>query len=1099
MALENRNSALFKRAEQLRRWQESDTNREDTTLKDNNRRIMFSDACVFLAACAAGEKDEVKRLLVKGVDIDTTDVDGLTALHQACIGDNLDMVEFLVQHGADVNRGDNEGWTPLHATSSCGFLSISKYLIDQGADVAAVNNDGELPIDICETDEVGDMLQREIDLRGIDCDASRTEEENLLLSDAHQWLSAGQIMEQPHPKTGATGLHVAAAKGYIKAMHLLLKCGADINAQDYDGWTPLHAAGHWAQREACELLAESLCNMDIKNFVGQTAFDVADAEVLTVLEQLKSKQAMLQRERPEIEQILTRRPLPPLRHRTSVTRLSGPDKANQAARDASEERERLQGARIEEDERAHLADGDAVELRNKTNQQRRAAPAGQPPPPAPGFTPRPPDGAETDQAQAQSWRRPAAAQRLSAPDDSRNNKREEPSSRLTEPAEVRRTQSAPAPPSPAALPSEQTVSATIIQSPPSSPVTPGAPAVRSGASSDVDGPRREPAAPALAPAGEPAPATAPAQGKVLVDQQPAPPASTGSRLSPATIFKNIFKSFVPPVRDEESETQRKAHAKRVRETRRSTQGVTLEELKSAEQYVKNQQQQQKTTTTPASAPAPPPPPPSAREEPAGRDEPMERRPSWRLRLDEGDKNKFSLEEVRGGGDATRDNANATVTLPLRRKSNSADTAPGPGAAPLDDKDEDKENDSRTAVATQAAIQRRRKPKRRSTGVVQFDVEENERKGGRDGDGSDSGTLVGGSRRGALAVFGMPLNSGLRRLNGSYGGAVALSQSAASCISPRLAYSSSPSFSGAAGSGGGGGSGAAAHLYQSVAGYSAPPAHGGYSSPSRGGYSSPSHGGYSSPSHGGYSSPSHGGYSSPSHGGYSSPSHGGYSSPSHGGSSTGHLSRPRSKLSYSGSLGRSTPRPRARSVHGGSPTTAGLNLSPALVPRAPAVRAGRSPSLSSSLGSLSGRSYSSGYGSTSALSNQSNANASECNSRTPSRANSVENGELDYKKLYEDAMVENDKLQQRLAEAQADSRDAKLNLDKTLQMSSSRVAAAESDKREKRALERKLSEMEEELKHLQTLKAENEKLKAENRALTRVVSKLTNAAGGAAHK
>jgi protein phosphatase 1 regulatory subunit 12A len=49
---------------------------------------------------------------------------------------------------------------------------------------------------------------------------------------------------------------------------------------------------------------------------------------------------------------------------------------------------------------------------------------------------------------------------------------------------------------------------------------------------------------------------------------------------------------VPPVRDEESETQRKAHAKRVRETRRSTQGVTLEEIKSAEQLVKKKQQQQ---------------------------------------------------------------------------------------------------------------------------------------------------------------------------------------------------------------------------------------------------------------------------------------------------------------------------------------------------------------------------------------------------------------------------------------------------------------------------------------------------------------------------
>lgn len=43
---------------------------------------------------------------------------------------------------------------------------------------------------------------------------------------------------------------------------------------------------------------------------------------------------------------------------------------------------------------------------------------------------------------------------------------------------------------------------------------------------------------------------------------------------------------MPPTRDEESETQRKAHAKRVRETRRSTQGVTLDEIKSAEELVK---------------------------------------------------------------------------------------------------------------------------------------------------------------------------------------------------------------------------------------------------------------------------------------------------------------------------------------------------------------------------------------------------------------------------------------------------------------------------------------------------------------------------------
>ncbi|KAL1130894.1 hypothetical protein AAG570_012135 [Ranatra chinensis] len=259
-------SAPFKRAEQLKRWEESETNRESSALDGKTRKIKFPPGCVFLAACASGDKEEVLRLLKKGADIDTTNVDGLSALHQACIDDNLDMVEFLVEHGADVNKGDNEGWTPLHATASCGFMSIAKYLIEHGANVAAVNNDGELPVDIAESDEMEDMLQQQIDDRGIDADDARNEEERLMLSDAKNWLING-VEEKLHPKTGATALHVAAAKGYIKVMDLLLQAGANVDMQDFDGWTPLHAAAHWGQREACEILVEHICDLDMKNCV----------------------------------------------------------------------------------------------------------------------------------------------------------------------------------------------------------------------------------------------------------------------------------------------------------------------------------------------------------------------------------------------------------------------------------------------------------------------------------------------------------------------------------------------------------------------------------------------------------------------------------------------------------------------------------------------------------------------------------------------------------------------------------------------------------------------------------------------------------------
>jgi protein phosphatase 1 regulatory subunit 12A len=95
MSLETRNSsALCKRAEQLKRWEESDTNRESVEPKNpSKRKIQFSSGCIFLAACVAGDKEEVERLLDDGADIDTSNVDGLTALHQV----NIERPFFLTR------------------------------------------------------------------------------------------------------------------------------------------------------------------------------------------------------------------------------------------------------------------------------------------------------------------------------------------------------------------------------------------------------------------------------------------------------------------------------------------------------------------------------------------------------------------------------------------------------------------------------------------------------------------------------------------------------------------------------------------------------------------------------------------------------------------------------------------------------------------------------------------------------------------------------------------------------------------------------------------------------------------------------------------
>lgn len=146
--------------------------------------------------------------------------------------------------------------------------------------------------------------------QGIDCDEAKRIEEKLMLEDAKRWLrSDASEADRPHPKTGATALHVAAAKGYAKVLSLLLAGRADVDKQDNDGWTPLMAAAHWGQKEACQMLVASLADMDTSNYAvsvkldklklkikkktffkmsqGQTALDVAQDDIVPLLEELK--------------------------------------------------------------------------------------------------------------------------------------------------------------------------------------------------------------------------------------------------------------------------------------------------------------------------------------------------------------------------------------------------------------------------------------------------------------------------------------------------------------------------------------------------------------------------------------------------------------------------------------------------------------------------------------------------------------------------------------------------------------------------------------------------------------------------------------------
>eukprot|EP00127_Corallochytrium_limacisporum_P003077 Clim_evm6s146 gene=Clim_evmTU6s146 len=93
---------------------------------------------------------------------------------------------------------------------------------------------------------------------------------------------------------GLTALHYAVTSGEIEAVEDLIKVGADVNATDHDGWTPLHVAASMEDEECFDilvLLVQSGANILCESYEeNQTPLDCAySREIETYLKQEMKK------------------------------------------------------------------------------------------------------------------------------------------------------------------------------------------------------------------------------------------------------------------------------------------------------------------------------------------------------------------------------------------------------------------------------------------------------------------------------------------------------------------------------------------------------------------------------------------------------------------------------------------------------------------------------------------------------------------------------------------------------------------------------------------------------------------------------------------
>ena len=70
-------------------------------------------------------------------------------------------------------------------------------------------------------------------------------------------------------------IHEAAEAGNIEAVKQYLAAGADVNAKDDNGWTPLHAAAREGHKEIAELFIANGADVNAKTVYGNTPLDLA--------------------------------------------------------------------------------------------------------------------------------------------------------------------------------------------------------------------------------------------------------------------------------------------------------------------------------------------------------------------------------------------------------------------------------------------------------------------------------------------------------------------------------------------------------------------------------------------------------------------------------------------------------------------------------------------------------------------------------------------------------------------------------------------------------------------------------------------------------
>lgn len=260
-------------------------------------------------ACAQGSVNAVQMLLVNKANPNVKDAKGLTPMLHAILHraeTSEDITRLLLEYKADANAATPTGFTPLMGAAQHNDTAVAELLLAHGANVNALQTNGAAALSIAvalgHTPMVELLLNNKADVKvGINARTSllayasmlaRADILELLLShgadgntrDAASQstplhvTATGNLLMADSLKLMGAGSLLGAHEAYMDAVgacEALLKHGAEVDATDKHGTTPLMIAAMDGCVETLKVLLANKANINAADAQGRTPLILA--------------------------------------------------------------------------------------------------------------------------------------------------------------------------------------------------------------------------------------------------------------------------------------------------------------------------------------------------------------------------------------------------------------------------------------------------------------------------------------------------------------------------------------------------------------------------------------------------------------------------------------------------------------------------------------------------------------------------------------------------------------------------------------------------------------------------------------------------------